>query len=93
MAKSKKNGMLRTYKSYLFVEKDPIIDALRTAVSESHMKYSELRNESGVSTTTLRNWFHGATRRPMFSTVSAVTRAMGKSAIHYNRQGRPYLRD
>ena len=91
MAKKRKNGRFQTYRSYQFTEKDPIIDALRTVVSETHTKYTALHDDSGVSYTTIRNWFHGSTRRPQFATVSAVARALGKNSIHYTRQGMPYF--
>lgn len=90
---SSKNGSLRTYRSYLFVDKDPIIDALRTAVSESHKSYTEIHAASDVSVGTMRNWFHGKTRRPMFSSVSAVVRALGKRNIRYTSKGVPHLGD
>jgi len=81
MAKRAKSRGHITYKSYLFVDKDPVIDALRTAVSGAKMKYSAIRNESGVSATTIHNWFHGKTRRPQFATVAAVARVLGKTTF------------
>jgi transcriptional regulator with XRE-family HTH domain len=75
----RKNGALRMYRSYLFRDKDPVIDRLRTLRSDTGMKYSEIAAKSGVSVTTLRNWWHGETRRPNFCTVQAAARAMGKT--------------
>ena len=49
-------------------------------------------HESGVSTTTLRNWFHGATRRPQFCTVNAVARALGKELRLMDRKTAAQLR-
>lgn len=72
-----------TYKSYMFREKDPIIDALRTAVSDSQMTYTEIHADSGVSKSTIHNWFGGKTRRPQFATVSAVARSLGKTGIKW----------
>ena len=89
---AKKRGFLK-YKSYMFTDKDPVIDALRTAVSDAHVKYVTLHAESGVSATTISNWFHGTTRRPQFATTAAVARALGKKGIMFNRQGTPYLVD
>ncbi len=92
MANSKKGkrGFIR-YKSYLFVDKDPIIDAFRTARSDKGLSYAELSAESGVSATTFRNWEHGKTRRPMFSTVMAAVNALGKKLVTKN--GKPHLID
>lgn len=90
---AKKRGFLQ-YKSYSFIEKDPVIDALRTAVSQHGFTYPELHEKSGVAYTTIHNWFHGKTRRPQFATVAAVARAMGKKSIHFgHNSGKPRLVD
>ncbi len=81
MAKKSKARGFVTYKSYMFREKDPIIDALRTAVSDSTLTNRGVQEQSGVSATTIHNWFHGKTRRPQFATVAAVARACGKTTI------------
>lgn len=69
---------LRLYKSYVFVEKDPIIDVMRTVVEDSKRSYQFIHDNSGVSKTTLRSWFVGKTRRPQFATVAAVVRSLGQ---------------
>ncbi len=90
---AKKRGFLK-YKSYSFVEKDPVIDALRTAVSTSKKKYRTISQDSGVAASTIHNWFHGRTRRPQFATVAAVARALGKSTITFaSNSGNPRLSD
>jgi hypothetical protein len=73
----KKNGGLRTYRTYNFVEKDPVIDRIRTIVKDEGLSYGEIHVISGVSTTTLSNWFEGPTRRPQYATVAAVTSSLG----------------
>jgi len=79
----KKNGRgyLKPYKSYVFRGKDPIIDLTRTIVQNSKKSYSEIQAESGVSTSTMYNWFHGATKRPTFACINAVGRACDKTLI------------
>lgn len=67
------------YRTYAFADKDPIIDVMRTLVQDNHRSYAEISDESGVSVSTLSNWFHGKTRRPMFCTIAAVAGAYGKS--------------
>ncbi len=90
---AKKRGFLQ-YKSYMFLDKDPVIDTLRTAVSTSKQKYSAISMNSGVATSTIYNWFHGRTRRPQFATVAAVARALGKNGIHFgHNSGKPRLTD
>jgi transcriptional regulator with XRE-family HTH domain len=70
--------MLRLYRSYVFIDKDPVIDVIRTAMQDAKVKPAKVARDSGVSPTTLGNWFHGPTRRPQFSTVAAVANALGK---------------
>jgi hypothetical protein len=89
---TKKRGFIR-YKSYLFQDKDPIIDALRTGVSSSKMSYSEITSAGGPATATLRSWFNGTTRRPQFATVAATARTIGKKGIRFAASGHPYLID
>lgn len=73
--KKSKDGF--TYRSYNFVDKDPVIDRIRTIVKDEGLNYSEIGVISGVSSTTLHNWFEGATRRPQYATVAAVTSSLG----------------
>ena len=72
----KAKGYLSPYRTYVFVDKDPIIDKIRTVVEDSNESYNAIHAASGVSTTTLYNWFHGKTRRPQFATVNAVALAL-----------------
>lgn len=66
-----------TYKSYNFVDKDPIIDYVRTPVHESGMTYKALHEASGVSLPTIRNMLDGTTMRPQAATLNAILRACG----------------
>jgi transcriptional regulator with XRE-family HTH domain len=66
-----------TYKSYVFVDKDPIIDEVRTIVQASGWTHKRIQEESGVTTMTLRNWFGGKTMKPQAATLNAVARALG----------------
>lgn len=68
---------LQLYKTYSFKNKDPAIDRLRTIVDDEGESYKKIEEKSGVSTTTLYNWFKGATRRPQFATLSAVAGVFG----------------
>jgi len=83
MGKATKNGHDRKrkgsilYRSYSFVDKDPVIDKVRTIVNDGGLNYSDIHHISGVSTTTLHNWFEGETRRPQYATVAAVTGSLG----------------
>lgn len=82
-----KHRTIGAYKTYNFKDKDPVIDILRrlveldaAAASLSFGKMLErVEQRSGVSSSTLYNWFNGPTCRPQFATVQAVARALGKS--------------
>jgi hypothetical protein len=66
-----------TYKSYSFVDKDPIIDEIRGVVSASGASYKWIEEHSGVTQMTLYNWFGGKTKKPQAATINAVARALG----------------
>jgi hypothetical protein len=66
-----------TYKSYNFVDKDPMIDEIRTIVEKSGASYKWVNGESGVSTQTITKWFDGSTKRPQAATMNAVLRSLG----------------
>jgi len=74
-------SLLKLYKAYNFTDKDPIIDKLRTLfqAAKAHNKklsYKVIAEQSGMSTTTMYNWFDGKTRRPQFATVMVFVRAL-----------------
>ena len=66
-----------TYKSYNFIDKDPMIDQVRTIIMDSTMTYKAIAEASGVTENTIRNWLDGATKRPQAATFNAVLRACG----------------
>jgi hypothetical protein len=66
-----------TYKSYSFVDKDPIIDEIRTVYQDSGANYKWVSEHSGVASATLSNWFNGQTKRPQAATINAVLRSLG----------------
>jgi hypothetical protein len=66
-----------TYKSYNFVDKDPIIDEVRTVFAQSGATYRWVEEHSGVTHQTLRNWFDGETKRPQAASINAVLRSLG----------------
>ena len=63
------------YKTYSFIDKDPIIDYVRTAIADYDKSLKHLSNESGVSTVTIRNWLYGTTKRPQAASLNAVLRS------------------
>ena len=78
MAKKRaKRGALRILKSYNFVDKDPVIDKVRTAVQMSRKSYKQIRAAGGPTPSTLYGWFDGKTRRPQFCTTAATLNSVG----------------
>jgi hypothetical protein len=82
------SGHLKPYKSYIFRDKDPVIDMMRTAVEDSGNSYVHISVDSGVAAGTLTNWFKGDTKRPQFATLQAVAYALGKEFVLQNKQGK-----
>ena len=73
----RKRGGSMVYRSYNFVDKDPVIDKVRTIVKDEGLSHSEIHVISGVAASTLHNWFEGATRKPQHATVCAIVYARG----------------
>jgi hypothetical protein len=79
---AKKNGYayrgpLGLYRSYVFKDKDPAIDKIRTVIADEGVNETQLHILSGVSTTTFANWFRGDTKRPQHATLAAAASALG----------------
>ena len=68
----------KLYQTYLFRDKDPVIDALRAAKAKAGLKDSKIAADSGVAAGTL---FGGTTRRPQFATVVAAARGIGPEGV------------
>jgi hypothetical protein len=69
---------VQIYRNYRFIDKDPMIDALRTVVkSENHLTDGAASAITGVSPTTFHNWFDGGTRRPQNATATQAAAALG----------------
>jgi hypothetical protein len=69
-------ALLRTYR---FVDKDPVIDELRTLVNDEGLskKLSIVATLANLHPSTVKNMFHGATKRPMNSTVMGIVTSLG----------------
>jgi hypothetical protein len=72
-------GFLRTYRTYSYIDKNPVIDKVRTLVQDEGLikKLGIVHEISGVSTSTLDNWFNGTTRSPQHATIAAVITSLG----------------
>ena len=78
---------MKLYKSYMFRDKDPAIDELRTEVQKTHdspithQHLVEIEQDGGPATSTMRAWFFGKTKRPINATLEAAGRALGKKRV------------
>jgi len=75
----------KTYLSYSFTGKDPIIERMRGVLAAEKMTYAAAHKASGVATSTLRNWFKGKTRRPQFATIMAAMRGADHDLVVVRR--------
>ena len=74
------------YKTYAFIDKDPVIDQVRTVVQGFGETHAQISRASGVSSGTLHNWFAGPTKRPQFATINAVLRACNSELVIVKRR-------
>jgi transcriptional regulator with XRE-family HTH domain len=76
---AKKTTRIGVYRTYRFIDKDPVIDKIRTVLQDEGFdkKRHVVSRMSGVSPSTLANWFEGATKRPQHATLAAVITAVG----------------
>ena len=59
------------------MDKDPIVDTMRTLLTDREITIKKLSAESGVCESTIRNLFYGETKRPQHATLQAILRALG----------------
>jgi transcriptional regulator with XRE-family HTH domain len=72
-------GFVRVYRTYNYIDKNPVIDKVRTLIQDEGLfkQLGIVHEISGVSTSTLDNWFHGTTRSPQHATIAAVATSLG----------------
>lgn len=73
---------MKLYKSYVFKDKDPAIDKLRTLVQDTYGELNgralrQIEQSGGPSFGCMNAWFFGDTKRPTNPTIEAAGRAMG----------------
>jgi hypothetical protein len=84
---------LRLYKSYMFRDKDPAIDELRTVIQRAnnqnrldHKALAQITEEGGPTVSCMRAWFFGVTKRPTNATLEAAGRAIGYQRVWVKRK-------
>lgn len=70
---------VKVYRTYRFIDKDPVIDKLRTVVQDEGLikKLGIVARLSGVSHGAIDGWFNGATKKPQHWTMAAVITSLG----------------
>jgi len=81
-------GPMRLYKSYMFTNKDPAIDELRTVMADEYgtrnftsPMFEAVHIQGGPTKQTIHNWFYGEVRRPSNASLEAAGRALGKKRV------------
>lgn len=78
---------MKLYGAYVFRDKDPAINQLRTLVEDHYghrVKNADLADisaQGGPSTACMHAWFFGKTMRPTNPTLEAAGRAMGYERV------------
>jgi hypothetical protein len=81
-------------KAYLFRDKDPVIDQLRTMAEDqfgsrvSRKMLQNIEDKGGPRLGTMGNWFFGAVKRPQSATVEGCGRALGYERKWIKRDGK-----
>lgn len=93
MAKKNSRGHLPTYKSYVFKDKDPVIDQLRTLVQDEfksldYAALNKIHEGGGPTVSCMAGWFFGDTRRPQSPTIEAAGRSIGYHRVWQKMKGR-----
>lgn len=78
---------------YRFIDKDPIIDVIRTAMQRrgniSPEQINRVAYDAGIHPGTLHNWLNGDTRRPLSITTRFVLEALGVTITYVDADDRP----
>lgn len=93
MRRTKRNGYgsrapRGVYKSYHFLDHDPIMDAVDTLVVSSRHTFDWIADKSGVTTQTMRNWRKRKVKRPQFASIRAVVRALDAELVIRTGEGK-----
>jgi hypothetical protein len=74
-------GFTQTYRCYNYVDKNPVVDKMRTVLKDEGFfdkkRRRVLHELSGVAVATFDGWFEGETRNPRHETIMATMAAVG----------------
>lgn len=61
---------------YRFIDKDPVVDMIRTAIHDSGRSLKDISGDSFVSSKTLSKWIYGEVKKPQSFTIFKVCKAL-----------------
>jgi transcriptional regulator with XRE-family HTH domain len=61
---------------YRFVEKDPVVDLIRTTIHDSRRNLKDIAKDAYVSPSTISKWLYGEVSRPQNFTIFKVCKAL-----------------
>lgn len=69
----------RVLRTYRFIDKNPVIDIIRTAIQDEGLikKLQVVADLASLSRTTIPGWIHGDVRDPRHSSIMAVMTSLG----------------
>jgi transcriptional regulator with XRE-family HTH domain len=72
-------AIFRTLRTYRFLDKDPVVDELRTLVGDRGLdkQLGHLAELAGVARSTVHNLFNGETKKPQNRTVMGIATSIG----------------
>lgn len=78
---------------YRFIDKDPIIDVIRTAMQRKGNlnpdQINRVAYDAGIHPGTLHNWLNGDTRKPLSITTRFVLEALGVTIKYIDEDEKP----
>jgi hypothetical protein len=85
-SRGRRTGALKLYRSYVFRNKDPAIDELRTVIQDhygkcTHKEWVVIEADGGPTVSTMTNWFKGDTRKPQNASLEAAGRSFGYKRV------------
>jgi transcriptional regulator with XRE-family HTH domain len=66
---------------YRFIDRDPVLEEITRAITDSGRSLAWVAERSGVSRSTIYRWENGRTRRPQNLTVEFVLKVLGYERI------------
>ena len=73
---------------YRFIDKDPVVDLIRTAFQRDGRTIKEIAPLANLATDTIRRLLYGDTRRPQHRTVAVLFQVLKVNTKYYQEDGK-----